>query len=165
MIQSWRSTDLFISPYVILEKPFDILSPTIGNNDLYDLGMKETGKADKKLFLRFNNLAANICDGVILVSLREGSFDLAVKVVKFCVAEKNVMPGTLKDDGLVKYISACVDLGYTENAIEALEYCVDISSPRALSLGTKISTELKLTEEQQDYLNKLFKTYSKWVNI
>ena len=83
MIQSWRSTDLFISPYVILEKPFDILSPTIGNNDLYDLGMKETGKADKKLFLRFNNLAANICDGVILVSLREGSFDLAAKVVKF----------------------------------------------------------------------------------
>ena len=31
----------------------------------------ENGKADKKLFLRFNNLAANICDGVILVSLRE----------------------------------------------------------------------------------------------
>ena len=125
----------------------------------------ENGKADKKLYLRFNNLAANICDNVIIVALREGSFDLAAKVIKFCVAEKNVMPGTLKDDALVKFISACVDLGYTENAMEAIEYCVDISNSKALSLGTKISSELELDSEQRDYMNKLFATYSKWVNI
>jgi len=125
----------------------------------------ETGKADRKLFLRFNNLAANICDSIILVSLREGSFDLAAKVIKFCVAEKNVMPGTLKDDALAKFITACVDLGYTENAMEAIEYCVDISNPQALTLGNKISSELELDSEQRDYMNKLFATYSKWVNI
>ena len=42
---------------------------------------------------------------------------------------------------------------------------MDISNPKALSLGTKISSELKLDSEQKDYMNKLFATYSKWVNI
>ena len=125
----------------------------------------ETGKADRKLYLRFNNLAVNICNNVILVSLREGDFDLATKVVRFCIAEKNVMPGTLRDDALEKFITASVDLGYTVNAMEAIEYCVDVNNPKALSLGIKISTESELDSEQRDYINKLFATYSKWVNI
>ena len=115
----------------------------------------------------FQNASIQICHMQVFFDglFREGSFDLAAKVVKFCVAEKNVMPGTLKDDGLVKYISACVDLGYTENALEALEYCVDISSPRALDLGTRISSELNLDPEKKDYVNKIFKHSNKWVNI
>ena len=125
----------------------------------------ETGKADRKLYLRFNNLAVNICNNVILVSLREGDFDLATKVLRFCIAEKNVMPGTLRDDALEKFITASVDLGYTVNAMEAIEYCVDVNNPKALSLGIKISTESELDSEQRDYINKLFATYSKWVNI
>ena len=122
-------------------------------------------KADKKLYLRFNTVAATICDNVIFVALREGNFDLAASVIKFCVAEKTVMPGYVKNETLEQYIDVCIDLVETERAMEAVEYCVDIKSPSTLAVGLKIVDKLELQSDQKDYLNKLYSTYSEWVNI
>ena len=125
----------------------------------------ESNKANKKLYLRFNTLASTICDNVMAVALREGNFDLANKVLKFCVEEKNVMPGYVQNDTLEKYIDVCIDLSETERAMEAVEYCVDIKSTEALKNGLKIVEKFELQEDQKDYLNKLFATYSEWSNI
>ena len=125
----------------------------------------EENKANKRLYLRFNTVAANICNNIIKVSLREGNFEQAVSVVKFCVAEKNVMPGHLKNDALEQYLDCCIDLAENEKAIEAVEYSVDINSSDAVKFGLNLSTKVNLTDDQKVYVNKLFATYSEWVNL
>ena len=125
----------------------------------------EENMASKRLYLRFNTLASTICNNVIKVALREGNFDLAVSVIKFCVEEKNVMPGHLKNDALEQYLDCCIDLGENEKAIEAVEYSVDINSSDAVKFGLSLSSKLELTEDQKVYVNKLFASYSEWVNL
>ena len=123
------------------------------------------GKDNKRLFLRFNNAAASICTDCVFVALREGNFELAAKVVSFCVAEKNVMPSNLSEDALEGFVKACVDLEEKEKLIEAVEYAVDIQASSALKFGLTVSEEFQLDSEERDYLNKLFASYTKWVNI
>ena len=123
------------------------------------------GKENKKLYLRFNNAAASICNDSLLVALREGDFELAYSVVKFCVEEKNVMPGNLSEDSLESYVKACVSLEEREKAIQAVEYGVDIGSPVALALGHSVASHFQLDGEERDYLNKLFASHTTWVNI
>ena len=123
------------------------------------------GKDSKKLFLRFNNAAAGICNDALVVALREGDFELAARIVKFCVEEKNVMPGNLSDESLDSYVKACVSLEEKEKVLEAVEYGVDVGSPAALQLGLTVTQHFQLDSEQRDYLNKLFASYTGWVNI
>ena len=54
----------------------------------------EENKANKRLYLRFNTVAANICNNIIKVSLREGNFEQAVSVVKNCPGND----GTVSED-------------------------------------------------------------------
>ena len=108
----------------------------------------DEGKTNKRLYLRFNNLAANICENLILVALREANFDLAVKVIKFCVTEKNVMPGQLRNESLNQYTDVCIDLGDAEKAIEAVEYSVDTRCSDALQLGLRLAEKLELNDDQ-----------------
>ena len=123
------------------------------------------GKDNRKLYLRFNNAAVSICNDSLFVALREGDFELAFSVVKFCVEEKNVMPGNLSEDSLESYVKACVSLEEREKVLQAVEYAVDIGSPVALQLGLTVTNHFQLDGEQRDYLNKLFASYTQWVNI
>ena len=123
------------------------------------------GKDSKKLFLRFNNAAAGICNDALVVALREGDFELAARIVKFCVEEKNVMPGNLSDESLDSYVKACVSLEEREKVLEVVEYAVDVDSSAALQLGLTVTEHFQLDSEQRDYLNKLFASHTKWVNI
>ena len=123
------------------------------------------GKDNKKLFLRFNNTAAGICNDSLFVALREGNFELAASIVKFCVEERNVMPGNLSEESLDSYVKACVSLEEREKVLQAVEYAVDVGSSTALQLGLTVTTHFQLDGEQRDYLNKLFASYTGWVNI
>ena len=123
------------------------------------------GKNNRRLYLRFNNSAAPICTDCVLVALREGNFELAAKVVKFCVEEKNVMPSSVSEEALQSFARACVDLEEKEKVMETVEYAVDISAKSALQLGLMVTKELELDTEQKDYLNKLFASHTEWVNI
>jgi len=124
----------------------------------------EDGKESKALFLRFNNLAPNICDLVVAVALREGNYELAARVVDFCRLEKTVMAKNLSNDVLADFIKASVSLGELDKAIEAVEYSVDVGSSDALKVGLVVA-EADLRMDQRDFLNKLFKSSSGWVNI
>lgn len=124
----------------------------------------EANKAEKALYLRFNNLAPGICDLVVAVSLREGNYPLAARVMEFCRQEKAVMAKNLSNDVLSDFIEASVVLGEIARAIDAVEYSVDVASSEALKFGLVISkTDLK--HDQRDYLNKLFANNTSWVNI
>jgi len=124
----------------------------------------EVNKAEKALYLRFNNLAPSICDLVVAVSLREGNYNLAARVVEFCRQEKTVMAKNLSNDVLSDFIEASVTLGQISKAVEAVEYSVDVGSSDALKFGLSVSkTDLK--HDQKDYLNKLFANNTGWVNI
>ena len=106
----------------------------------------------------------SVCDSVILVALREANFDLASRVVKFCAAQKHVMPGQLKIEPQSQYLDVCLDLEEIEKAIEIVEYSVDIKSTNALSMGLKLA-DIQLNDDQKAYLNKLFASYSEWTNL
>ena len=69
----------------------------------------------------------------------QGNFELPMRVMKFCVAEKNVMPSQLKEDALEQYLELCTDLGQADSCIECVEYAVDTGSRRALGMGLKVS--------------------------
>ena len=69
----------------------------------------------------------------------QGNFELPMRVMKFCVAEKNVMPSQLKEDALEQYLEVCTDLGQADSSIECVEYAVDTGSRRALGMGLKVS--------------------------
>jgi len=124
----------------------------------------EDGKAQKGLYLRFNNLAPNICDLVVVVALREGNYELAARVVDFCREEKSVMAKNLSDDVLADFINASVALGETEKAIESVEYSVDVGSSQAVKVGLLVAG-IDLRTDQKDYLNKLFASHTEWAVI
>jgi len=124
----------------------------------------ESNITNRRLYLRFNKLASSVCDSVILVALREANFDLASRVVKFCAAQKHVMPGQLKIEPQNQYLDVCLDLEEIEKAIEIVEYSVDIKSTNALSMGLKLA-DIQLNDDQKAYLNKLFASYSEWTNL
>ena len=75
------------------------------------------------------------------------------------------MPGHLVEESLESYVKACVSLEEKEKVLEAVEYGVDIGSGVALQLGLTVTKHFQLDAEQRDYLNKLFASYTEWVNI
>jgi len=124
----------------------------------------EENKSMKALYLRFNTLAPSICDLVISVTLREGDFELATRVIQFCKEEKTVMIKSLSNNVLNEYIEASVSLGEIDKAVDTVEYAVDVGSSEALKYGLILS-KIELTNNQKDYLNKLFANNTNWMNI
>jgi len=121
-------------------------------------------KDSRKLHLRFNTLAPNICDLIVSVALREGSYALAVSAVEFCIQEKTVMTGNLSDGVLSDFINSSCVMNETDKAVETVEYAVDVGSSKAVQLGLMVA-KLELREDQRIHLNKVFNTHTKWVNI
>jgi len=124
----------------------------------------EFNKAEKSLYLRFNTLAPGICDLVVAVSLREGNYALAARVLEFCRQEKTVMAKNLSNDVLSDFVNASVALGEISQAVDAVEYSVDVASSEALKFGLAVA-KADLKDGQRDYLNKLFANNTSWVNI
>jgi hypothetical protein len=124
----------------------------------------EVNKAEKSLYLRFNTLAPGICDLVVSVSLRQGNYALAARVLEFCRQEKTVMAKNLSNDVLSVFVDASVALGEISQAVDAVEYSVDVASSEALKFGLAVA-KADLKDGQRDYLNKLFANNTSWVNI
>jgi len=121
-------------------------------------------KADRQMYLRFNTLAPNICDLVVSVALREGSYELAASVVEFCREEKTVMAGNLSDGVLSDFINSSCVLNESDKAVDGVEYALDVGSSKALKMGMLVA-KLELRDDQRSHLNKVFTTQTGWVNI
>ena len=71
---------------------------------------------------------------------------------------------SLSNNILNQYIEASVSLGEIDKAVDTVEYAVDVGSSEALKYGLILS-RIELTNNQKDYLNKLFANNTNWMNI
>lgn len=124
----------------------------------------DNGKDNKALYLRFNNLAPDICNLLVTVTLREGNYQLASKILDFCKEQKTVMAKNLSNEVLSDFINASVSMSELDKAVQAVEYSVDVASSDALKYGLVVANAGP-NHDQKDYLNKLFSTNSGWLNL
>lgn len=120
-------------------------------------------KTSKALYLRFNNLAANICSLVVSVMLRESKYEEAVAVFDFCKEEKSVMPGNLSEAALEQLMGFCSRLKDTDKSLEVVEYVLDVNSGLSVKLANSLADECQLSDSQIKLLNKLFASEPSWV--
>jgi hypothetical protein len=122
----------------------------------------EGGKDNRSFGLRFNLTAANICSLCIEVNLRQGNYEEAVRVFRFCHEESTVMPGQLTDPALRQLAEQSVALQEGEAAIEVVTYVQNMSSDQAVPIASLVTEGLELSLSQKEYLNKLFSIDPHW---
>jgi len=122
----------------------------------------EQHKDNLRFSLRFNLVAARICELAITVQLREGGWTEAARVFRFCLEHSTVIPGQLNDEVLSAVAAAAVAEGEVEAALEVVQYAVTMASPAAVAIATTVTSSLALSSGQKELVNKLLAAEPQW---